>query len=475
MNKFNLTRRSFLYSSAATIASLFSGRIFAAPPGWKHEGKPNLIFGVLSDTHLRTRRVGNKLGANWTDKYFISALTYFKSINVDGIMHCGDFAHRGQIQDMAFHARAWRKVFPKDAEPVKLFVTGNHDTDGAKYGEFVNKRYPDPVERAKHVLSTDMAANWQKIWGEKYEPIWHKEVKGYHFFGQNHAVPDTEAIAYIKKCGKEFSLDKGNKPFFFVRHTRPNVHIRKKALLPLRNSISFFGHNHWSIANWNIPSVYYKKLPLIQCASCEPRGCRALVGDQYITKAKLERNDTNGSSRQGYVVKVYDDMLVIERHEFTNGESSLGADWIMPLGKNTPHPLSREELKKVIGNPQFRKEAKLEIAFIDESNLQIKIPCADGNPNSRIYAYEIEVTGEQKTPKDNTKLLKAVYAAGVNMGIAHKINDGMTTLKIKKDELPPGEKLSFKVHPLTSLGTRGNPIVAEFNTGEIKTVKAATL
>ena len=34
-----------------------------------------------------------------------------------------------------------------------------------------------------------MAANWERIWGEKYEPVWHKEVKGYHFFGRNHNVP----------------------------------------------------------------------------------------------------------------------------------------------------------------------------------------------------------------------------------------------------------------------------------------------
>ena len=49
--------------------------------------------------------------------------------------------------------------------------------------------YHDPAVRAKHVLQTDMAANWERIWGEKYEPVWHKEVKGYHFFGRNHNVP----------------------------------------------------------------------------------------------------------------------------------------------------------------------------------------------------------------------------------------------------------------------------------------------
>ena len=55
----NASRREFL-SGAAAIA--FGGwRLFAAPPGWKHGGKPNLVFGVVSDTHLRTRAMGSDL------------------------------------------------------------------------------------------------------------------------------------------------------------------------------------------------------------------------------------------------------------------------------------------------------------------------------------------------------------------------------------------------------------------------------
>lgn len=489
-----MNRREFIQAglSALGFSALPGGLLFAAPKGWKHDGTPNLVFGVLSDTHLRTRVHGNKLGANWTNRYFISALEYFKTRRVDAVAHCGDFAHRGQNRDMEFHAEAWRKVFANGTEPVKLFVTGNHDTDGATYGDFVAKRYPDPVERAKHVLSTDMAANWERIWGEKYESVWHKEVKGYHFFGQNFSVPDDEAIAYLKKYDATFMLGQWDKPCFFVRHRRPNANIRKKALLPLRNAIAFFGHNHWSVTNWNVPSLYYGRLPVLQCASCEPRGCRALVGDGYISKAKIEGRDAVGSARQGYVILVYDDMMVIERHEFTKGESSLGPDWVMPFGREgervkRAHSFSRGELKKVIGDPQFREGAKLEIVVegtkrtegtkatsLKENksvlpSLLVNIPLADGNPKSRIYAYEVEVTGRQTEVHLDTRsprLLKAVYAAGVNMGIGHEPNGGITTLEIAKSELPPGSTLTFTVHPLSSLGTRGRPIVEEFKVWE---------
>ncbi len=64
--------------------------------------------------------------------------------------------------------------------------------------------------------------------------------------------------------------------------------------------------------------------------------------------------------------------------------------------------------------------------------------------------------------KDFVGTLKAVYAAGCNMGIGHETNGGVTTLEIAKDELPPGKTLTVAVRPLTSLGTSGRPIITDF-------------
>ena len=188
-------------------------------------------------------------------------------------------------------------------------------------------------------------------------------------------------------------------------------------------------------------------------------------------------------------------MIVFERHEFSDGESSLGADWVMPFEREEgrgkrPHPMSREERKKAIGEPQFRKGAKLIVEDVSTGltgltglsgakpqtsdnlvnpvnsvqensatpRLRVRIPLADGNPDSRVYAYEVVVVGDEGTQK----LHKAVYAVGCNMGIGHEPNGGVTTLEIAKDELPPGESLTFAVRPLTSLGTLGRPIMTEF-------------
>ena len=470
----NVNRRDFIGGTIAALgfSALPGGLIFAAPPGWKHGGKPNLVFGVVSDTHLRTRHgPSGKPGHNWPNRYLAAALRYFKSQNVDAVVHCGDMAHRGQVEEMQFHANVWRKVFGKDA-PVKLFVTGNHDKEGAGYGDFVEKNYPDPVERAKHVLATDMAANWERIWGEKYEPVWHKEVKGYHFFGRNWGVDEGNFAKFLRGQDATLHLADGIKPFFLLSHARSHKVLYRTAA-KLRNSVSFFGHWHHSAANWN--KIYFWGCPNIHVPCCEPRGGNGLSGEGQISKARLEGKEAGGRSRQGYVVRVYDDMLVIERREFGAG-GSLGADWVMPLGKYKSHPFSKGELKKVIGEPQFREGAKLEVELekrvgvgeMDNSTLplelktptvlRVKIPLADGNPDSRVYAYEVEVTGDEGTPK----LCKAIYAAGVNMGIGHEPNGGVTTLEISKSELPPGKTLTVAVRPLTSLGTFGKPIATTF-------------
>ena len=472
------TRREFLKESLAALGflALPGGWLFAAPPGWKPKGMPNLVFGVISDTHLRTAVKGNGHGAHWPDKYLVAALEYFKEQNVDAIVHCGDMAHRGQTREMEFHAEAWRKVFVKSGEPVKLFVTGNHDANGATYGDFVEKRYPDPVERAKHVLATDMAANWERIWGEKYEPVWHKEVKGYHFFGRHWNVDYKDFAGLVNSSAAQCRLGEGTRPFFVLQHRRPYAELRK-ALSSHGNAVSFFGHNHWSASNWNVISLDKGNLPVVQVPSCEPRGCAALADCKEIAQMKPIKTERTGKGRQGYVVRVYDDMLVIERREFTDGVSSLGADWVMPLGKFNPHPFSKEELKRAIGEPQFRRGAKLTVEISNAETqrrregenensafprLCVKIPLADGNPDSRVYAYEVVVIGDEGTQR----LFKAVYAAGVNLGMGHEPNGGVTMLDIPMSELPPGKTLTIAARPLSSLGTSGKAIVAEWRIGK---------
>ncbi len=468
----DVSRLGFIKGIAASlgVGALGGGRVFAAPPGWKPPKGANLVFGVVSDTHLRTMHgPSGRPGRNWPHKYFAAALKYFRDQNVDAVVHCGDFAHRGQVEEMRFHAGVWNRIFPRNRAPdghevIKLFVTGNHDTDGACYGSFVTDNYPDPVVRAKHVLQTDMAANWERIWGERYEPVWHKEVKGYHFFGRNHNVPKEELVSCLRRNAAVFPEIKAKgRPCFYMQHTRPLWDVRKLLRHLCRGCVpvSFFGHNHWSASSWNIIALYRGNVPCIQVPSCEPRGCGGLVGDAWITPAKIEKTPQTCKGRQGYVVRVYDDMLVFSRREFGAG-GSLGEDWVMPFGVVSPHPFSKVGLKKAAGEPQFPNGAKLSVKLEKRvGELHISIPLANGNQKCRVYAYEVEIRPADSalaTPSPSVK--KAVYAAGVNLGMGHEPNKGVTTLEIGRSELPKGGKFVVSVTPLTSVGTRGRPITA---------------
>ncbi len=465
MNEMRMTRLGFLKGFAA----MFGARLFAAPPGWTPSGKPNLVFGVVSDTHLRTTADGKYSTKYWSDKWLVAALRCFRDNNVDAVLHLGDMAHTGQIAEMEFHAAAWRKVFPKDLAPdghkvERLFVAGNHDLDGTTYGigELVKKLYPDPEEFKKHVLCTDIAGNWQRIWGEPYAEAWHKEVKGYHFFGRHYAGKDFKAceaktLALVKEVDAKCGLAKDKKPFFHFSHIRAHAAFNK-AMAPYRNAVGFFGHWHASASNWSVIHMFSTS-PTLQCPSCAPMGSNSLSsGTCKWAKAPFAEGtqDDYGRSRQGYIVRVFDDMVVFERHEFGKG-GKIGADWIMPLGKYDPHPFVRTELLKVIGKPQFKPDAKLAIDSSNPQTIKLSIPQADGNPKCRVFAYDVAVTAEKptKTPKP----VKCVLATGCNVNAAHAQHGGVTTVEFKKDELPSGDVLTFTVTPRSCLGTSGAPLV----------------
>ena len=458
------SRREFF--SGASAFALGAGRLFAAPPGWKPSKKPILVLGVISDTHIRTMPTSGRIDREWSDKYLVKALTHFRDENVDAVVHCGDFAHLGQVEEMQAHADAWNRAFPNNRAPaghevVKLFVVGNHELRGSTYGGkgmFVRRLYPDPEERARHVLASDMEGNWERIWGEKYEPVWHKVVKGFHFFGMQWGVDDKAMADLVDgTIGCE-----PPRPFFVLRHDYPSRALRAR-MKRHPNAVGFFGHLHYSITNWR--KIFLADgMPWIQVPSLNAHGYPGLrEEDPWLTKLKIEGMETAGSvrARQGMVIRLYDDMMVVERREFGEG-GSLGADRVMPFGTYDPHPFSLMESKKVIGEPQFRAGAKLLVEDVSAADprLSVKIPLADGNPDSRVYAYEVVVVG------DGQKLHKVVYAAGCNMGVGHEPNGGMTDLPIPKSELPSGDALTIAARPLTSLGTRGRPLVAKWRQGK---------
>lgn len=435
---------------------------------------PLLVFGVVSDSHLRTDMDGRALGT--PDRYFRAALECFRDAGVDAVAHCGDMADRGQIAELEFHAAIWNDVFPGGLAPdgrkvEKLFVVGNHDIEGFRYGlgcPFrVDVPFPDPEEATRHLLAADLAAEWERVWGEPYEPAWHKVVKGFHFLGLHWGEDEALLAAAVEEfatrgseaaaAGNSANSVKSQRPFFVIAHDQPESPERF-AVAGERPGLGFFGHYHRTASNWNeIHEFPGCPFPWVQAPSCSIYGDMLFGGDEWISPVPIEGAEAAKKGYQCLIVRVFDDRIAIERLEISEG-GSLGPDWIIPLWKSEGAGALRDVLKKGDGAPQFRDGATIVVSLSPQS-LRLTIPQADGNPPFRVYAYAVEVAGDDATKP----LRRAVYAAGVHMGAGQEPDGGATTLEIPAGDLPPGRRLRVSVGPISSLGTAGDAISRTFD------------
>ena len=503
-----INRREFVKGGLATLGFLaLPGGLFAAPKGWKPAKKPNLVFGILSDTHMRCHYDGVRFydhnGWCYGDHALVTMMKLFKKAGVDAILHCGDITDCGMVRELEFYNEAWDKVYGSGPRPVNLMVMGNHDIYGGDEWAMGVAKSKDPKDYKKLRLgSHNLSHEMERIWGEPHDSVWHKTVKGYHFFGFDWprftGEDMNEAFPY------EGRLDP-SKPFFTATHALwfamaiINGAMRQSLGLKdgeLCNGLGLCGHGHGSNAhfgfNWWGDSLCY---PYLMCSTLAYWKGHGGEGENPLFakgfgSGEIDVKDPDvQKADHALLIKVYDDMMTVGRIWVNVLPKpvlgSLGPDWVMPLNWGTgngergmnDHPLKVKNYAKVIGSPEFPKGAKLEVKLekivgVGERNysalelqletptvLRIKIPKADGNPDSRVYGYNVVVAGE-----DGTKVRKNCYARGYCMGVGHEPNNGITEVEIPQSELPAGKRLTIAVRPCSSLATRGKPITTTWRT-----------
>ncbi|MBO7683647.1 MAG: metallophosphoesterase [Kiritimatiellae bacterium] len=472
-----MNRRMFFGGGLASLGfAALPGGIFAAPAGFRPPKKPNLVFGVLSDTHLMVEWDGKSLYRTMTLDYIHNAFRLFKRRGIDAFVHLGDASHRGCVREWEFHKEVFEKVFGKAGGPEKIVVVGNHELfGGAGHCRGV---YRDQKAWEENAICADVKRHYERIWGAPYSEFFHREVGGCHFFGR-HWVSEEEEYKgsrelpfadYIRSHAEPCSLQ-GTRPFFILSHRRHHFRFCS-ALRGFPNAVAFMGHWHQSNADWK--SIYCDRdtfggfFPHMEVGACRFDGGNGLYppGEIHLPEDPSSFKGGKLRSRQAMVVNVHDDMVVFERHEVGEG-GKLGPDWVLPLGQHKPHPFLTAELKKVDGRPEFAPRAKLAVALGSverdakkEPALRISIPVADGNPGVRPYAYNVVVVGDD--PK--ARFFKSEYFSGVNSGAGHEPDHGATHVTIPIAELPAGRKLTVAVRPVSSLGTTGRAIGTTWKT-----------
>ena len=471
----SLDRREFVKGGLAALGfmALDGLPIFAAPAGFKPKKTPNLAFGILTDTHYRVEWNGVTLWRGMSLDYVRNAFKLFKVQGIDAFLHLGDAAHRAADREIELHRELFEDVFGKGGGPVKLPVPGNHEWFDCR--DMHRKIWANDWQ--DHSLMCDFPRIWGRAWGVKFEEMWHREVNGYHFFGRDWNTNEDKFADFILSHAESCAL-KGKKPFFILSHARHHFAFCH-ALREYPNAVAFFGHWHASNADWK--TIFFDSFggffPSIEVGACRFDGGNTLdIGHESVLKEKFaasgepdEKKEqdwhTNKvQSRQAMVVKVYDDFAVFERYEVGEG-GKLGPDWVLPLGwrekkdangEPFKHPFSRDMLARRIGTPEFAAKAVLDVKENSAAQrLCVRIPLADGNPKSRVFAYDVVIMADGDPKK---RFFRSVYFEGCNLGIGHEPDHGITAVEIPKSELPPGRKLTVAVRPISSLGTKGKTI-----------------
>ena len=499
--------------------------VFAA-----EEKSPNLRVGILSDVHVNGERPAKNLER---------ALRYFDSRKVDAVLIAGDLVCNGRLREFKLMAETWFKVFPDDrrSDGVKierLFVTGNHDVDGFAYGN----AYRSLAEAKADGFFFNREKFWHELFHEDYKSVSVKTVKGYTFVLRNWlSVLDSSKLRppLAKEVGckpeanptEEFlvSLDLPNdRPFFYVQHEMPNDTVNApwlvkgerwgtghddgtstKFLSKYPNVITFSGHSHNSLTDEM--SIWQGAFTAVNC-SCNcgfvftaPGRENGWCCDDFHRDPPMEMPPIDiFKVNQGLVMEVYDDAVVLERHEFRYGHR-LGSDWVIPTGPNAPRPYTVAKRLKTAKNPAFPVGAEVKVwqgegfgrdatgtkrAKEKHTQMFVSFPAVRTKDGSPVRAWDYAVRAELVVG-DVLKTLceRSVFSEGAFYAEEDETNPVVCAFN-RKDlpmKVSSRQKVRFVVMPRSCWGVEGKPIaspwiaidkIARENGGQRKVESMAT-
>ena len=467
--------------------------------------KPKLRLGIVSDIHIKTAGKPDESPLSGSNNLtFRKTLEWFDAQGVDGVIVAGDMADNGMVEQLEAVAEAWYAVFPedkgKDGRHVeKLFVYGNHDWEGYRYGDFAERLYADPEERIKHILRYDYKGHWERIFYEPYSPVWLKTVNGFSVVGANWCNDYCRGWEETGVPGVEefFSANRSKidpeRPFFYIQHPHPKDTCyghwawghdnggATRALSPFPNAIAFSGHSHYSLSDersiWQgaftsigTSSLRYTGAPTaslpglgFENTTTSFRGTKLTKDEvRLITNRKVMSSLGTGTGRQGMLLSVYEDCVRIVRREFVFGES-LGEDWVMPLPASEAKPFAFALRKQKAVAPQFAEDAKLAMKLGQLKNrankrvaaVTLTFPAA-GDAKLRPFDYEVSVERE-----DGSVVLTR-YVLSSDFHLPSSKRHARQTFAISCDQLPQDTLFRFVVRPRESFGRAGKGLAGEF-------------
>ena len=468
-----MDRRDFLKTSVAATA-LASMDFPALASKVKSYGKERLKVGILSDIHVTNKA---------TKECFIKALNYFKERRVDAVMIAGDLINNGIMPEYRAVVEDWYSVFPDDKYPdgkkiERLIVHGNHEIEGHAYGN-AKKAFDEEFLKREAILPVKEKF-WEECWHEKFQPVYMKEVKGYKFIGAHYVNRRTIPGLgdFMKSVEDQLPKDK---PFFYFQHMHPKGTCSApwvwgqddgtvtEILSHYPNVVAFSGHSHTPITDDR--AIWQGAFTSVGTGSLKfiiPIGGREnskAYGSTEMVPAQMPAI-TGRNGHHGQLMTVYDDCIVLQRHEFLYDED-LGT-WVIPL-KGTARPLSFEAREKTEKAPQFFDSAKVSVGDrvpgkdrydVEQDQVTVEFPAAvshDGLPRPLDYEVQVEEAGIDVY---KAVLTKRVYSGSWYLG-EKKDSEQPVKCVFSVNELPLDKEFRFAVRPCNGFGRKGEPIYSE--------------
>ena len=468
------SRRWFI-GGAASFGAWAGCRVFADELGVFKGPGARLRVGIVSDIHI-LQAEGGTVKAGDTQA-FEKALTYFRDRGADAVMIAGDMADKGLVDQLLLVGAAWDKVFPNGKAPdgravEKLFVYGNHDLEGQKYGNFARNLYPDAAEFARHLIVTDRAAAWERAFHEPYEDIYMKEVNGYALVGGQWRSweGDSRLPTWFEAHGAKINP---KLPMLFAQHPHPkdtcygpwawghDAGHATRALSKFPNAIAFSGHSHHTLVDER--SIWQGAFTSVGTGSLRyPGGLGSMFSAASLPHHREEAYEPSKTVRNGLFLSVYEDRAVIERRDFTN-DAPIGPDWVMPLPAAESKPFAFLEHARRTKAPAFAEGGVVEAKLLHKEGapslgdvVRIAFPGALPDPERRALYYTVTAVG-----KGGEKLYsRGVYPRDFASAPGALEKSHACVLPVRA--LPSGQTVRFAVEAVESFGKRSAPLNSEF-------------
>lgn len=401
----------------------------------------------------------------------------------------GDTSHNGTISELEAFADAWKRTFPgrraADGRPVELMVvTGNHEI-GLWPGRW--KGYSEArLRECAFEYGDNPARTWERLFGESWELVWRKEIKGVAFFGSQWFTLDPPVETVLNEQASRIDP---TRPFFFLQHPHPkgtcyadgrrfttgayDRGVSTRVLSAFPNAVAISGHSHLTLADER--SVWQGAFTSIG-AGCLHEGGYSFDYDNVAAfwhpsfKAHLSKplggkpewgGDPAGACFSLY--EVHDNHIVVHRRSLRY-DCPLGPAWVIPVPAcaGGAFDFARRRAEADV-TPTFASGDAVNVEFCPNGHesegvsfagrpcVRVTFPAAQQRSSGRrVFEYVVSAEGN-----GGRKFTRTVVSP--DSALPPECGDLPGECLFLPEELP-GRSVIFSVTPRDCFGCAGNPV-----------------